>query len=150
MGDGERRTFLSLSVPPCWRSSFAPCTSSPPATEAPWSCAAALPRGWDLQEPSPSPARGVSREASRRRISSHYFHVRRKSTSGPVNGTLGPVAAKIPFQKTCPLCPPATALFCFRKMDNIQTEFNPIGQCFLVGYNTSSLKDFFFERSTKK
>lgn len=29
-------------------------------------------------------------------------------------------------------------------MENTQFQFNPTGQCILVGYNTSSLKDFFF------
>lgn len=58
-------------------------------------------------------------------------------------------SCKNSFPKTCSLCPPAIALFCFRRMENIQVEFNPIGQCFWGGYNTSSLKDFFFFKTSR-
>lgn len=40
-GDGEERTFPTLSFLPCWKSSFVARTSSP-AAESPWSSAALL------------------------------------------------------------------------------------------------------------
>lgn len=58
-------------------------------------------------------------------------------------GLLVPFLQKFFSKNLLPL-PSAIALFCFRRMENIQVEFNPIGQCFWGGYNTSSLKDFFF------
>lgn len=67
----------------------------------------------------------------------HFRPCQQDSLSHPCKNSL---------PKTCHLCPPAIALSCFRKMPKIQAEFNLIGQRFLVGYNTSSLKDFFFLR----